>query len=1149
MAFKPTKTQQQAIFSQGATLVSAAAGSGKTAVLVQRVVQILSNEQQPTPADRLLIVTFTNAAAAEMKERIEKAMNERAAAEPENAYLQNQLLLLPMADICTIDSFCIKLVREHFNSPEIALSPDFKMLEGPRLENLCQKTVQALFEERYAAQDPAFERFVQATGSEKGDENAMRLVRELFDFCMTLPHPEQFLQNSLNKLKAPLPQTSFAQKIFLQLQKAAAEFAAQCAALLRELTDDKPLQEHYGAALEGKMAAFNALAAAADQSNFEACRSLLFSGAFAKVNTLSKKCNAELKAKIRQFVSAVEKWAKQQQKNNFYAPLQELEQERSDALNMALVAAELCLAYKNKLLFELRRLGGLTFSLCEQMALELLCQTGENGQPAAGAELLARRYSEVMVDEFQDVNDLQSAIFNALSGGGQRLFAVGDVKQSIYGFRHANPKNFKELAKNALPFKPKLSANTLKCVRLNSNFRSRAGVCRFINAFFAAFMSEEAGGVDYAGEQLNPEAEFPVAEGPCCEIHEVTYSSESCTRQQAVAGQIAEAVTEILGREPFLRGPNGTLRKAEPEDIAILVRAKTGNGELVRALKQRGITARLSEGSLFLKPEIVLLQALLQAVNNPLLDNSLLAVLMSPLFGFTANELAQLRAQNRSGRLFTLLLQNRAQPHCEQALQKLENYRRRAACLSVGALVEEMIRLENFEELAAGNYGRAAAGNLLYFQGLAQEFSAEPGNDLNAFLQYLENINTEAVSAVEQGAAGGVTIVTMHGSKGLQYPVCILANGMNHFNHDKNPAFLGDAALGLSFRPINPEKNKAEEPFDYLKLKREKQLQENSEEMRLLYVAMTRAEELLVLQLCDTAFEKKKQKAEELAQTAVCGRLPAEKVLEGNSFGSWVLAFTALCPPGELYRYRQFGYQPTEPAELPPSAEVPPNPEYLAALQQAISYQYPFTALHSLSVKTSVSQLTHQKAARSYCATARPAFLSAGGLTPAERGTAFHKFLQFANFKTAPQNVLGEVQRLYEQEFLTLAEAESIEPAKAQQFFNSALFGRIFKAKTVLREKRFMLEIPAGELQEGLPPELQSVPVMVQGAIDCMFFEPDGIVVLDFKTDRIKDDAVLLSHYREQLQLYCRAVEKMYETPVKECYLYALYTGREIRVD
>ena len=210
---------------------------------------------------------------------------------------------------------------------------------------------------------------------------------------------------------------------------------------------------------------------------------------------------------------------------------------------------------------------------------------------------------------------------------------------------------------------------------------------------------------------------------------------------------------------------------------------------------------------------------------------------------------------------------------------------------------------------------------------------------------------------------------------------------------------------------------------------------------------------------------------------------------------------------------------------------------------------HPFAALHSLSVKTSVSQLTHQKAARSYCATARPAFLSAGGLTPAERGTAFHKFLQFANFKTALQNVLGEVQRLYEQEFLTLAEAESIEPAKAQQFFNSALFGRIFKAKTVLREKRFMLEIPAGELQEGLPPELQSVPVMVQGAIDCMFFEPDGIVVLDFKTDRIKDDSVLLSHYREQLQLYCRAVEKMYETPVKECYLYALYTGREIRVD
>ena len=272
-------------------------------------------------------------------------------------------------------------------------------------------------------------------------------------------------------------------------------------------------------------------------------------------------------------------------------------------------------------------------------------------------------------------------------------------------------------------------------------------------------MSEEAGGVDYAGEQLNPKAEFPVAKGPCCEIHEVTYSSESCTRQQAVAGQIAEAVTEILGREPFLRGPNGTLRKAEPEDIAILVRAKTGNGELVRALKQRGITARLSEGSLFLKPEIVLLQALLQAVNNPLLDNSLLAVLMSPLFGFTANELAQLRAQNRSGRLFTLLLQNRAQPHCEQALQKLESYRRRAACLSVGALVEEMIRLENFEELAAGNYGRAAAGNLLYFQGLAKEFSAEPGNDLNAFLQYLENINTEAVSAVEQGAAGGVTMM------------------------------------------------------------------------------------------------------------------------------------------------------------------------------------------------------------------------------------------------------------------------------------------------------------------------------------------------------------------------------------------------------
>lgn len=1149
MAFDPTTEQSQAIEAQGATLVSAAAGSGKTAVLVQRVVRVLCNEESPVAADRLLIVTFTNAAAAEMKERIEKAMNEKAAAEPENAYLQNQLLLLPLASICTIDSFCIKLVREHFNAPEILISPDFKIFDGPRLEVLCQKTVQSLFEESFAAGDPDFEYFVQMANSAYGDASAMQLIRNLYDFCMTLPMPEQFLQSSLERLATPIPQTIYAKNLFNRVQHWAKAFFAQCRDLQHCLTDDAELQKHYGATLLAQQNAFKTLALAASEKNWNKMHELLSSGVFLKPNTTKKKCDAALKAAVIRYLTAVQKGAAAY-RESFCQPLEPLEQERALALKLATATVKLCLDYKNRLLNELRQLGGLTFSLCEQLTLNLLCRPDKDGRPTAteGAAALTGQYAEVLVDEFQDVNDLQSAIFNALSNGGQNLFAVGDVKQSIYGFRHANPNNFKKMAKAAQPFSTEIAPQVLKGIRLNSNFRSRSGVCSFINAFFNAVMSEEAGGVNYAEEQLHALAKFPEAPGPFCEIHQVTYAAGVCPRPQAVAGQIAQTVVELLEREPFLRGPNGTLRKATPEDIAVLVRAKSGNGELVRALKQQGIAARLSEGSLFEQPEIVLLRALLSAVNQPLRDDYLLAVLMSPIGGFTANELAELRLKGQGERLYALLLQNRSQPHPAAILQKLEMYRAHAACLSVGALVEEMVRLENFEELSAGSSGQAAAGNLLYFHSIAQEFSSEPGNDLNAFLQYLESVNSAAIPAAEQGESGGVTLVTMHGSKGLQYPICILANGMATFNSDGAPTLLGDADFGLAFRPVYPEESRILEPFDYKMLKQEKAEQQISEEMRLLYVAMTRAEELLIIQLCDNSFEKKLTDAEKDAAAAVNGRLPAEVVLGAKSFGRWVLSFCALCPPGALYSYRQIDYAPQESREQPTAVEPAPNPAYLAALQQAVSFQYPFAALHSLSVKTSVSQLTHQKAGQSYCATQRPAFLSAGGLTPAERGTAFHKFLQFANFKTAPQNIEGEIHRLYEQEFLTLAEAESIQPHQVAGFFNSGLFQRLCKAKTVLREKRFMLEIPAGELQPDLPQALHAVPIMVQGAIDCMFFEANGIVVLDFKTDRIQNDAELLAHYREQLQLYCRAVEKMYDAPVLECYLYALYTGHEIKV-
>lgn len=1160
-----TKEQRSAIEAKSGVLVSAAAGSGKTAVLVERVIRMLTDSESPVSADRLLIVTFTNAAAAEMRLRIEKRLDAECAANPNDTALMRQRFLLGSAKICTIDSFCIDLVRENFSL--LGVQPDFRMDDGQAIEAFADEVLQELIQEQLAQNSSVFRDLLDITGSEFDERNLMSAIRSIFSYSCQLPFPNEFFhslgENYEREFSANHPWFSYGMK---RLE----DWLFETEPMAKGALDLCRLEEKGASITAGLnllLDEISQLRTAIFEKDWNAVYASLQED-YPKLGTITGLNDCpHLKTAKQLYLSLLEERAELRKLFCFSA--EEVTAQINRLKEPIALLIELTRAFGERLFARQCEENTFTFYNTEQMAISMLCERTEEGiklQPRA--EELIARFDEVLVDEYQDVNDLQDLLFTVLSDRSKNLFVVGDVKQSIYGFRGANPKNFLKKRAGCKPLGQALSGE-LQEITLSKNFRSRQGVCDFVNFFFENVMSEASGGLVYdERERLEPAATFPETSEPTVQIQlvDLALCEEKEDKLLVEARGIAQTIKEILSSKTCVKKDNETLRPATYRDIAILMRSPGDKaGILAQELRRQGIPTALSNESFAETNEIETFSSLLKVLDNPKDDIALLTVLLSPIFSFTAEELASFRAAHKDGDLIAVITAAASNhPDAAEFLKTLSFLRNESVMLPLPKLISRLFALTDYPNcVAALEDGKRRYDNLMSLIPLAEKYTASGRGDLKGFIKFLSLHGKDLSSKTCNENENVVRIMSMHASKGLQFPICILANLGGKFNRQDsigNVLFSVENGLGLRYFEEELHKNVTTLPHAILADVAKKVLFE--EELRLLYVAMTRAEERLILVSTHSKLQNTLDKLAPLLADED-SKIGSLSFRAASSLSEWVIMAALLHPCGTALRQNApsvllakdtpssfeltIGYPEETSVEKIENFVAPIDTELKQQVLENVLYQYPFEELNRIEAKTTVSKLVHKAENSDFDFTKRPDFLEQQGLSAAAKGTAMHKVMQFVRFEEGI-DLSSELDRLFDWRYISEEEYRSLNQAALQSFFDSQLYERILKAQWSRREMRFLTELPAKKIAPELSADLSEETVVVQGAVDLCFMEEDGLVVLDFKTDRVEEESQLVAAYGEQLSLYTTACEKIFGCRVKEKVIYSFHLKKFVKI-
>ncbi len=1161
MAFNPTKMQEKAIYTKGNVLVSAAAGSGKTAVLTERVVSMLKDPSSPISADRLLIVTFTNAAAAEMRARIEKKLYEEIQKDPNNITLIKQKYLLPSADISTIDSFCIRMLRENFE--KCGIEPDFKIIESAKETLITQKVLRELINEALQSNPQELKVLFELTDCENSDEHLCDTIKNIQLYINQLPFPNDYLNDFLTPYETDFNRGNVwfdyafsvagetiaeINQMFVLLQQAAALAVAKD----NRYTDYVTAMQKAFQAVEGAQNSYDWNVFYAAVQNFSCGRAPTVSRDDANGQDFKRLKNGILN-KISKLCDV------------FYDTKENIQNNIVKVKPAVGLLVDMILKFNDRLFEEFAKENAYTFYNVEQMAFNLLCK--KQGSEIAFTEYAAElsdRYDEVLVDEFQDVNDLQDMLFYALSNREEKLFVVGDVKQSIYGFRGSNPENFLNKRNRYIDIDSAKESDSKKII-LSDNFRSRKGVCDAVNYFFSLFLAGQSGNLVYTkDEYLNAGGTFPQSDANCCEllvIDKINQINQE-TLIETESKKIAEYIISVMNEGEIITDGK-TMRKARYDDFAVLLdKASTSAPIMTQIFNSYGIPVSYGTGSFLESYEVSTVMALLQVIDNPKCDVELLQVMMSPLFGFTADDLAIIRSKNKSCSLYASLVESaeRGDNKAQNCLKILAEYRAQAAILPVYRLVSVILHSTDiFNQMSALDGGKMRRKNLQALIGYAKEYYDAFGGSIFGFVRYMKSLTDKdfKVSSVGQG----VKIMTMHGSKGLQFPICIIAGLSSRiYKQEITSSIIHKKDYGIGFKYYDEDVKSVVEMVGHSCLKTQTNAKLVSEKLRLLYVAMTRAIDRLCLVVASDNF---KRHIADLAQNVSDKpqHISREFLESRSNMGEWVLAAMLLHPCGErLRKIADTALLPidndtqiavsincthnTLKSDVKNSVEPQINNEFVNQIKENIGYAYPYDKLRFMQAKASVSSLVHGADNDRFAFSEKPAFMTGDKLSGAARGTAVHHIMQFINF-SENVDVNAEIERLVEYKFITEQEAQSADIAAIERFFDSDIYARIMASDNVCREMRFLSEIPAGKFNSDLQ-GIEDANIIVQGAVDLCFSESDGIVVLDFKTDREDNPQKLKEFYAEQLNIYAAAVEKIFKKPVKEKVIYSLYLGKTI---
>ena len=1146
-----TPSQELAASVRGRPLlVSAAAGSGKTRVLVERLMRYVDDGAD---IDEFLVITYTRAAAAELRSRILRELNARLAENPGSRRLRRQTELCCRAGIGTIDSICGRILREYVHLT--GLTPDFRVVEEDRAEAMKRAALDRVLEERYEHidRDEAFRALADSVGAGRDDSRLAELTLQLYDSLRSHPHPHEWMESCREALlsrPADAGETLWGRRLLERAGRSAAYWAERLSAMLHEMSQPghENLLAAYGEGFTAAAGALRETARAAGLGWDRCCDTLpipMKIKAFRKEDTLKAHAKA-LWDECRKACGKLE--------TDFAARSAELLADlalTAPAMTALLsLTADLDRAYGA----EKRRQGVVDFSDQEHMVLSLL----ENGENGVRAELSAR-WREVMVDEYQDVNECQDRLFTAFSDDGQKLFLVGDVKQSIYRFRLADPGIFLDKYRRFAPAAESPGSPEGGLILLRENFRSAANVLASCNSVFENILSRELGELDYdeGARLVHGRTEHPEAPSFTTRLMLLNApESEAGEKQDKTAMEAALVATEIkkLLDEGALIPDGDRLRPVQPGDIAILLRSYKGSSERYSAaLRALGIrTASQQGGGFFRSPEVSALLSLLSVIDNPRQDIPLIAVLRSPLYGFSADELSRIRAKNKKSDFYTALSACGDVPRCAAFLAELEEYRALAPELTVAELLNRIGgRSELFALFSAMSDGAERRENYQLLLDYARQFEQSGYRGLGSFVSWMKRLQQrgEEPRRAAGDSANAVQLMSIHRSKGLEYPVVFLCGTAKRFNlSDSQSKVLVHPGLGIGSKVTDSRRGAEWPSLAWRAIAAQLRQESLSEEMRVLYVAMTRARERLYITAVWPKAEEKLQKLSE----GLCSPI-APTVLEGDSsLSQWLGRCALLCPDTlELSLL-----PPAERLRSTAEEERPPSDVPELHIAEKLRWRYAHSGAETLPSKLTASTLKagewQDADLQRPAAGARPArmpdFAAANRpLSATERGTAMHLALQFMNFEKcgSREEIEGELARLEEIGQLTKKQRAAVSAARIERFFRSPIGQRLRRAGRVWREQRFSLLMKAEDCGYTGGEE-----ILFQGVVDCCMEEADGLVILDYKTDYVTAETLRerTAAYTPQLRSYAAAMTRLLKKPVKEAVLYFLALDEAVSI-
>lgn len=1150
---KWTTQQNNAITARNRNiLVSAAAGSGKTAVLVERVKQLITDKDNPVSIENLLIVTFTNAAAAEMKYRISKSLNDLIRENPRDDFYRQQLSLLPNAKICTIDSFCTNLVREHFYDLEI--SQDFSIFDESELQLLEDTVINQVLDEKFENSSPEFIALIESFTTPNNDKPVISAIKKVLRFIYAQPFPYHWLDRVIEEYnpKNEYSDTIWYKYIETQLDK----LFSLGISLVEEnisLTDfeDEKLNDKFRTVFEDDLSEFNR-----------------FKNAFEKSwnNAVNQRAPAFMRmpssSKIDQSVSGKLKANRDIYKKLLTGDIQSFLTDSTECYyddikglyTCLITLKELVKEVDERLLTEKKERNSFSFSDIEHFAITLLFKMEEGGEVVRTrlAEDLSTAFYEILVDEYQDTNEAQDLLFTYLSNG-KNLFTVGDIKQSIYRFRLAMPNIFNERKKRYLPYKADENQTSAKII-LDKNFRSRKEICSYVNFIFSNLMSEELGELDYTEEEyLYYGADYQDSSIPSAKLCILQgVKGEDTDKKEAV--YIARTIIDKVNSGELIKDGD-TYRPIRYGDFAILMRSlKNHINEYSEVLTDFGIPVICDNSTnLFENNEIRMIMSMLRTIDNPRQDIPLLATMMSPFYAFTPDELAKIRLDNKGGNLYYSVFKSDNQKVIDFINDQRE-LRRISVTMPVAAFIRYIVEDKGLISFinAMGN-AEQRYQNILKLISFAHNFDKGTNVGLTAFLRYIDKIiaSDKSLDSASLSGAGdnAVTIMSVHHSKGLEFPVCIFAGTNRQYNKsDLNDKLLLNTNFGIGMKCHNEEHMYQYKSIPYSVIKDKNTTELMSENLRVLYVALTRAKEQFITFItCDNLESKLKR----LSSCIIDNRVSPYLLKKINCDADLFLLCSLLHKDGKALRdLIDSSVQSDETdfelqIELKDDIELAENNteiEYKAPDQSIIdeidkklSFHYERKALENISSKLTASSLDDIGNHFDFIASSKPLFLHKDGLNAAQRGTAMHTFMQYCRYDEAKTNLDNEITRLVRYGFLTQIQADSLDTVKLNRFFSGELAQRMFSADTIYREIKVSSFVPANQVYNV---EFEDS-IIIQGIADCVFEENGKLILVDYKTDRVKSENELLDRYKKQIMFYKSAVAKTLNKPVEEAVLYS----------